>query len=45
MIETSSSIELQALIIKGRFQTQYSVVKKEGTPKKSLTQPNLSFLK
>ena len=40
MIETDLSVKLQAFIIKGRFQIQYSVVKKEGTPKNYLAQPN-----
>ena len=45
MIETNLIVKLQELIIKGRFQIQYSVVKKEGTPKQSLTQLKLPFLK
>ena len=45
MIETDLTFKLQTLIIKGRFQIQYSVVKKEGMPKQSLTQLNLPFLK
>ena len=40
MIEKISSIEPQALIMKGRFQIQYLVVKKEGMPKHSLAQSN-----
>ena len=40
MIETDLTVKLQELIMKGRIQIQYSVVKKEGTPKQSLTQPN-----
>ena len=44
MIETYL-YELQALIIKGIFQIQYLVEKKEGTPKQSLAQLNLPFLK
>ena len=40
MIETSLSIKLQALIIKGRFHIQNSVVKRDGMPKQSLAQPN-----
>ena len=40
MIETDLSVKLQALIIKGRFQIQHSIAKKEGTPKQSLAQLN-----
>ena len=40
MIVIDLSVKLQALVIKGRFQTQHSVAKKEETPKQYLTQLN-----
>ena len=40
MIETDLTVKLQVLIIKGRLQIQYLVVKKEGMPTQSLAQLN-----